>query len=200
MTDNNLTKEHLSRAGVGKRYYDVTLDRIPNRYGYKEKIRNYIDSLEENISEGRGLLITGPYGSGKTGSSVIIMKYVLNLGGTALMVSSDDIMQTAIEDQDFDDRYTMWERMSMVDLFVMDDLGGEHVKEFGKSKIEKIVRNRYNCKRATIVTSNLMLEELAEQYQGLMQVLTSQSAHISLGDHDWREMERKEVSEQIHGN
>lgn len=192
--DENRVKESvLRRSGVGERYFDVSLDRIPDSVGYKDKIESYIHQLPEQVNDGVGLLLYGKYGTGKTSAAVIVMKEIIGRGGTSLMVPVRNLKDYKISDVEFDEEQTMMERMRNVTMLVLDDLGGEHSKEYARHQLEGVLRTRYDRNLPTIITTNFSKNELAEDYQAAMEIATASAHFVKVDGKDWREDERIEV-------
>jgi len=55
------------------------------------------------------------------------------------------------------------DRIAAVDLLHIDDLGAEHRTEWVLEQLYTIINTRYEDERATVITSNLEPEQLAEQ-------------------------------------
>src|SRR5690606_15136976 len=62
-------------------------------------VTNYIENLEENIKNGRGLLFQGSYGTGKTYISAIVRRAVLKTGHSVLFISFPEYFQRMADKQ-----------------------------------------------------------------------------------------------------
>src|SRR5690349_466480 len=80
----DLRRQHrLAGANIPKRYKHCTLDTfratIPVLASAKRRVQEYID-MWPNIPEGKGLLLTGGCGAGKTHLAVAALNEVVNSG------------------------------------------------------------------------------------------------------------------------
>jgi len=150
-----LTTRHLSRANIPQRFWGVRLSLVPN--GLRPPVESYIRSLDERIDAGDGLLLRGTNGTGKTSSSVVIAQEVMRRGGTVLFLTTHDLLRALLSLADFDGLWTLEERVSMVDLLVLDDLGKEHrgSSQWAERMIEGVLRQRSADRKSTIVTTNI---------------------------------------------
>lgn len=190
-----LTEAEYVRIGAGARFRNVMFSKIPKTAEYRGMLETFLRSLKKGIDSGFGMLLFGAYGSGKTSASVIVAKAVVSRGGTAFFIRADDLVRSVIEKVQFDDESSVEERMRGVDLLVIDDLGSEHVKDFGKSLIEQLVRWRYDHKKSLIATMNTDdAGKLASKFnEGLVQVMRSMTEPVLVAGVDWREGEHEDV-------
>lgn len=144
----------MERAGVGSRYWNATLGSVPADCWHAGFLRKWIEDLPAHVREGRGLILYGDYGTGKTSLTVVIIKEVLARGGTALKVSALDLAKYAIEATPFDEDETIMRRMASVDLLVIDDLAAEHESAWSRSVVEKVVRQRVENRGSLVISTN----------------------------------------------
>ena len=167
----------MERAGIYRRYHAVTFDAIERRglpedaiikRNYSEA-KEYAEHLEENVKQGRGLILTGGYGTMKTTIAVAILRKWLDAGHYGLIVPMCSLI---------DNLYTMrtlnreeWakyeERIRKTPLLVLDDLGSESTdKTWVLDKVDSIITERYNRMMPVIVTTNLSTSDMAGTYSG----------------------------------
>lgn len=68
---------HYAAVGIPRRYYDMDFEWL-RKYGSFPKenseayavVKQYVDNLEANLKSGRGLILRGPAGTGKTSIAV----------------------------------------------------------------------------------------------------------------------------------
>jgi len=188
--------DDMRRIGVGKRFWGVTLDQIPDSGKYKEELKRYLENLSSNIKGGVGLLFYGDYRQGKTSAATILAKAVVAHGGTAFFIRSDDLVGSMIEKKPFDADQTVMERIEAVDLLIIDDVGSEHVgkSQFNSSLLERLVRHRYDNKKVLIITVNLQPNKLAEAYgEGTLKVMKSMMRLVRVDGTHWYEDEIKGI-------
>ena len=168
----------LERAGIMKRYRDVTFESIEKQgIPDNEDIRrNYAvvkeyatRNLDWNLEHGFGLILAGNYGTMKTTMAVAVLQQWMQAGHNGMLVPMCSLI---------DNLYTMrslnreeWAKYEMrirsTPLLVIDDLGGENTDQtWVLAKVDSIITERYNKMLPIIVTTNLSKEELAGTYSG----------------------------------
>lgn len=193
-----ITSTDMVRFGVGRTFWHASIDKIPDGAAYKEKLRTYLRGINTCVDQGIGLFLFGPLRSGKTSAATIVAKHVIGHNGTAFFIRANEITSAVVEKKAFDENETVEERMRSVDLLVIDDLGQEHSKEFGRDLVESFVRNRYDNKRSLIVTSNVTREELIKKYsESMVLVLESRSTPIKIEGVNWYEKEVMETQKVL---
>ncbi|MGH9175479.1 MAG: ATP-binding protein, partial [Vicinamibacterales bacterium] len=108
----------------------------------------------------RGLLLYGPHGVGKTHLAVGILKAcVRTKGARAFFFETRELLRLV---RDTYNRSVEETEMAILkplleaDLLVLDDLGAERTSEWVQETLGLVVNTRYNTKRPTIFTSNLV--------------------------------------------
>jgi DNA replication protein DnaC len=190
-----LDKNDMYRMNIGPRFWQCTFDKIPDKCSHKLEFKKWLSNITSNLNKGIGLLISGDYGAGKTSLAVIAMKNTAIRKGSAIMIRGNQLRQGIIQDEDSEDT-SLRKRVSEVDLLVLDDLGSEHETAFGNSVLEEILRERYDNKKATIITTNLSKEALiAKLGESMISFLSASTVHIICSGHDFRQLERDNIRE-----
>lgn len=152
--------DRVARA-VPRRFRNMSLDRFPLNFlpeDVRTQLSAYVDALEENISAGRGLWITGPTGSGKSAAAAMIVSEVNDrpeLGGAAFEhtpVLLDRIRRTFSDDVE-GTQSEIHRQLMAVPLLVLDDISAVRDTVWSAEQLYMILNNRYGDQRATIVTS-----------------------------------------------
>ncbi len=122
----------------------------------------YADKFNENS---KGIFMAGGTGLGKTHLSLSIAKRVIEKGYMVAYGSTQDFLRT-IEAEHFGkvENDNTLETLLDVDLLILDDLGTEFISQFNLSVIYNLVNTRCNRNKATIINTNLSVEELEERY------------------------------------
>ena len=178
------------RMSIGRRFWDASLERIPDEQEHKPILQKFIGNCKSFIEEGKGLVFSGPFGGGKTSCVVIIAKAVFSHKGTVLFVRASDINTLVIDKVLFDDNESYENRMLSVDLLIIDDLGKEHGRDWGI--IETLVRRRSDEQKSIILTHNLRKKDLLARYgKSLVEVLRSCVIDVEVSGIDWRKEEEE---------
>lgn len=146
----------------------------------------------DNILSGKGLLLVGEYGTGKTHLSIAIVKTLMNKTPDIFGVRQDmnltiydplnteyhglycsffstiellDALRPGSEAKQIkaDD---LFHRARADHLIILDDIGAEKPTEWVAERLYAIIDARYRMERATIFTSNLSEKQLQDQLGG----------------------------------
>jgi len=118
------------------------------------------------------LLLTGPYGSGKTHLAAAIGNYQASLGFPPLMVSVPDLLDhlratfSPTSTVSLDRRF---EEVRTSRLLILDDLGTQSATPWAKEKIYQLFNYRYNAELPTVITTSSKPEELDPRLYSRMQ-------------------------------
>ncbi|MCL6447589.1 MAG: ATP-binding protein [Armatimonadetes bacterium] len=145
-------------AGFPKRHLTLSLDQLEA----KEKVLPYIENYLENKKAGRGLLIIGPTGCGKTQLAVaagaeIIRRYLETVNFVHL-ADLCNMFRKAIKDDDTE--YRLERLISSKELVIVDDLGSISASEFDLANINSFIDTRYREELPTVFTSNLNRQDM----------------------------------------
>lgn len=124
--------------------------------------RRYAENFE---TVSGNLLLTGRPGLGKTHLSAAIAREVSGAGWSVVYDTAGHIFRL-FEDQKFgrEEGEEDVERVLRCDLLILDDLGTELTTAFVQSALYQIVNTRLMERRPTILSTNLMPDELAQRY------------------------------------
>jgi len=121
-------------------------------------------------------------------------------GGTAFFMTVPELSDLKIENAMFDADRTIWQRMLAVDLLVLDDLGSEHTKAWGRSLVERVIRLRSNQKRSVVCTTN-RADKLDTMYgESMMAVFGACILPVKVDGTDWRVNETENLHKAIMGD
>jgi DNA replication protein DnaC len=201
-----LTKEDLLRARIPQLYWDVLLKNIPDTMAYKPRIRKYLQDLTTFVHDGVGLYLWAEENStGKTAIATIIGKYAMRMGFTFLFMPSFEIVDAKVGREHFEDGITLWERLHVVDILVIDDADKEYkdAKGFSDTTIENVLRARSQRKKVCILTSNLQPKAIKTTYSRSLSELLKEATisveiyGVSKGGMNWRSVKEKELRDRI---
>jgi DNA replication protein DnaC len=140
-----------------------------------QTMREYAASFTPGGVTGReaspNLLLVGGTGLGKTHLSTAVAKAVLDAGHDVLYASAVGLMgdfemarfgNSAVGELGFGAESTA--RYFDCDLLIIDDLGTEVSNQFTTSCLYNVINTRLNLRRPTIISTNLMQDELRRRY------------------------------------
>jgi DNA replication protein DnaC len=109
------------------------------------------------------LVLTGPYGCGKTHLAAAIANTRAAMGQSALFVVVPDLLDhlratfSPTSQVRFDKRF---EEVRTTPLLVLDDLGTENASPWAQEKLFQILNYRYNARLATVITMAQTIDEV----------------------------------------
>ncbi len=129
------------------------------------ELRSYVRDLDANLDAGRGLWLTGGFGTGKTALAMIVSRSAIDAGRSVAIYSCPRLLGMIREsiDSSASGVIDFLDQLTAVDLLHIDDLGAEHRTDWVLEQLYSIINARYQDERATLITSNLSREELAVQ-------------------------------------
>jgi len=160
---------------IPPRYRGVSFDRPPISDMERDlekkmavtHVKAFIDGLDNNLREGRGLWIFGGTGTGKTTLAMLISKAALEAGKTVAIYSLPKLLarirRTYDSEPGGDSYLSLFGQLTSVDLLHIDDLGAEKRSDWVLEQLYALVNERYESQRSILVTTNLKLEELEAQ-------------------------------------
>lgn len=119
--------------------------------------KNYVEHFDEMKRAGKGLLLYGDCGTGKTYAAACIVNALIDRGIPCLMTNFSRVLNTlwSIEKkQEYIDAFNQYS------LLVLDDLGAERQSEYVAEQVFNVIDSRCRAKLPMIVTTNLTLREL----------------------------------------
>ena len=130
--------------------------------GKNEKItmiaRKYVENFAEMKKQGKGLLLFGNVGTGKTFISACIANALIDKGNACLVTNFSRLVNT-IQGM-FEGKQEYIDSLNRFDLLVIDDLASERDTEYMGEIIQTIIDSRYRAGLPLIITTNLTAEEL----------------------------------------
>lgn len=146
-------EDMLRSVGIPPRYWNID----PARIRPREAVEKYCGSIAKNVRQGRGLLLAGGVGVGKT----CILSYV---GQVAVLAG---IWPTYLYVPDLSDalldrnrREEMKSRVERTRLLLLDDWGVEYKSEFLVATYDALFEARYSENLPTLVTTNVTVKDL----------------------------------------
>jgi DNA replication protein DnaC len=158
-------RQRISGANIPRRYYHCRLDNFHARENgalknAKRRVEEFIDGWMPGIAHGKGLLIAGGCGAGKTHLAVAAILDIIDKGkpGRVLFSNFQDLIQEIQASFDNDSpakKSEILRPLLEVDLLVLDELGSQRPSLFVQDILYYVINTRYNEERTTIFTTNL---------------------------------------------
>ncbi len=130
-----------------------------------ETCQNFVKNFN---SDYHNLFFYGTVGTGKSFLSGCVAKELIEKGNVVIYFSSTSLFET-LSKNSFDFRAKeefnhLLEDLYTCDLLIIDDLGTELTNTFVASQLFACLNERHLRKKATIISTNLSLEELRDRY------------------------------------
>jgi DNA replication protein DnaC len=124
-----------------------------------------VEKLEQNLKDGRGLIISGPRGTGKTRLSAwVLTRFIKRLKVRSAYTTSAELYHSFRNMQTVDDTI---QKFQNVDVLLLDDLGESIIEEWNKKYLYLIINWRYERKMVTLANTMRSLSALNdERYVG----------------------------------
>jgi len=121
-------------------------------------MQNYVKHFAEFQKQGKGLLLFGSVGTGKTFHAACIANALIDTGVPCLVTNFARIANTV--QGLFEGRQEYFDSLNRFPLLVIDDLAAERKTEWMLETVFNVIDSRYRAKLPLIVTTNLTREEL----------------------------------------
>jgi len=161
---SHLTFENFNTSGNPKAEF-VSPQEVAN-------LHETFDTAEKFAKELKGwLLLEGAYGCGKTHLAAAIANECVRHGVPTLFITVPDLLDSlrfAYNDPEttFEARF---EDIRGADLLVMDDFGTQNATPWAQEKLFQIINYRYINKLPTVITTNLILDEIESRIRSRLQ-------------------------------
>lgn len=184
----NLTRN----SNIPKRYKDATFDNfdpIDNLLAL-EKAKKFV----ENFPTEKGLLMTGPVGTGKTHLVVAIAKVLLEKLYSVYFGNIVDVLSFIKSTYNSNSEITEEQAINLItkeiDLFIIDDLGKENETSHTLSMLYQLINRLYENEKAVIITTNFnsieLTRKLGERGQAIVSRITEMCEPVIFRGEDWR--------------
>ena len=120
-------------------------------------MKRYVENFPELHKQGKGLLLYGSVGRGKTYAACEVANALIDKGYSVLVTNFSRILntlQSTFEKQEYIDS------LNKFALLVIDDLGIERSTEFAKEQVYNIIDSRYRAGLPMIITTNLSIDKI----------------------------------------
>ena len=158
----------IEAARIPQRYAECTMDNyVPNYAGENPSLSAALVRARSFAREypidiyGKGLLFTGPNGTGKTHLAVGIVKELMAKGHQCLFVTYGELLtqvrnsyNPTVEETELEVLRPVFD----VEVLIIDELGSSKPSDWVWDTVAHIINTRYNNMRSTIFTTNFANE------------------------------------------
>lgn len=154
---------------IPRRFQGVSFDRAPVTLmnpTVVRAVRRYVDTLDAQLEEGRGIWFRGDVGTGKTTLAMLVSAEALRNGHSVAIYSLPRLLgmlRETFDDESEGSLSDLLDRLASVELLHIDDVGAEQSSPWVLEQLYTIVNTRYEDRRAVVVTTNLDEVALREQ-------------------------------------
>ena len=120
----------------------------------------YVENFDYMKSKGKGLLLYGSVGTGKTFAACEVANALIDKGYSALVTSFARLTNT-IQGM-YEGKQEYIDGLNDFDLLVIDDLGTERKSEYMQEMVFNIIDSRYRSGLPMIITTNLTIDEITK--------------------------------------
>lgn len=143
---------------VGKKLHESRFDNSDENENLKIGI-NYVDNWKSFKREGKGLILYGPVGTGKSHLAACIANALIDEGERVAMRNFSTIANTLFS---VEDKQSYIDNICNVGLLIIDDLGAERDSKYMYENVFNVIETRVNTGLPLIVTTNLTSEQLGK--------------------------------------
>lgn len=121
-------------------------------------MRNYVENFDKMRENGKGLLLYGTVGTGKTYAAACVANALIDKGYPVLMTNFARIANTV--QGLFEGRQEYYDSLNRFPLLILDDLSAERKTEYMQEIVQNVIDSRYRAGLPLIITTNLTGKEL----------------------------------------
>ncbi len=192
-----LQRDDLERMCLPEEFWRIKIDGITAEEPGAKIVRSYLRHIDTMLTQGKGMVLMGGPGVGKTGIAALVAKEARAWGRTVFFVTTWDLREFVRSKINFDDNASIMDRCRTVDLLVLDGLRVEDAAPtekahqgrdyfFNSTHLEGLIRARNARKKVTIITTRLSGDELASCMLGLADACNGYLATVAICGKDKR--------------
>lgn len=157
-------------------------------------MRKFVDNFQTFQREGKGLLLFGTVGTGKTFLAACVANALIDMGIPCLVTNFARIANEV--SGLYEGKQEYYDNLNRFPLLVIDDLSAERKTEYMQEIVFNVIDARYRANLPLIVTTNLTREELLHPsdltYQRIFSRLFEMCTPIEISGADRRQKALRE--------
>lgn len=197
----SIKESSLVLMGVPKRFCKSTISSFDtfnkkSLCAVKKFAQDYLDDLEDNLNEGRGICFMGSNGVGKSMLSCIILKEAYRKRYSCQRVTFSSYISAYTEGWGVRDKSErdaletdLYEKYKACEFLVLEEVGKEIESKIAKPILEDILRYREENALSTVICTNLTPEVLKEFYGASVCSLINGNMTVVIIDSDDKRQE-----------
>jgi DNA replication protein DnaC len=181
------------QSGLPQRFWDINLSTLVLTDDNREALvaaQAYLTHIKDHARVGKGVILTGPPGRGKTSLGAAILQEAMRRGGESLYMPVRRYQKILGRSMSGDEEAEALVRRAESDLYVLfDDLGKEYATASGyiENYLESLLRDRYDAGRPSIISTNVPKTKWEETYGPSMYSFAHEAfVWIPVLGPDWR--------------
>lgn len=154
------TEKRRDRAFSDVRLKQWTFESDDNANAHISSVaRKYVENYYTMEQRGKGLLLYGGVGTGKTYIAACIINALVEQGITCKLTNFSRLANEWMA-REFNEKQNFVDGLNTYDLLVIDDLGSERSSEFMNELVYSVIDTRHKSGKPMIVTTNLSGDDL----------------------------------------
>lgn len=129
----------------------------------RKAMQAYVADFDEYKDNGKGLLLFGSVGTGKTFAAACVANALINQGVPVLMTNFTRIINRM--QGSFDGRQEYLDSFGDFDLLIIDDLAAERQTEFANEIVYSVIDARYRAGLPMIITTNIDVQSMMQEQE-----------------------------------
>lgn len=166
-------------ANIPTEYFDLSIEDYNNsnvenaddfdlRERSLKKINAYCKRIEEMMTRGWGIVLMGPYGTGKSLLANHILKTAMEKGYSAYTREFSEMINMSITGKDYTglDK-PIYEELSKIDFYCIENVGWEYSKDqstYVPLKLDSFITHRASQGLPTLLTMNIATKDFKKDY------------------------------------
>jgi DNA replication protein DnaC len=183
----------FERTGLGKRFGHCTFETFkiyPEIMEAFETVSDFCENFNELKEKGKGILLKGDAGCGKTHLSSALARQLIFMGHNVKFIMVPVLLENirqSYNKKNADGESNLIQELSRVELLVLDDIGSERApSDWVREQLFILINARYENLKPTVVTTNCTGKELSDRLgsRTISRIIeTSQVINIEAGDY-----------------